>query len=155
MADITRDESDLLNSPGDDAIGMLAAELSTAIFTTCRELARRELGRPAFGTDEWAAEISAADTPERRGEVKEEFLTRLRILRAARADLQRTVLAARKHHLSWRDIGSACGMTRQAAYDRWGVAAKQQEQADEALAEWARITGGEVGPPPQSGAGSK
>lgn len=151
MADVIGGKGDLLDSPGDDAIRKLAAELNTTIYTTCRELARRELGRPAFGTDDWAAEISAADTSERRREVKQEYLTRLRILRTARVDLQRTVLEARKHRLSWRDIGSACGMTRQAAYDRWGAAEKQQEQADEALAEWARKTGGEVAAPSQPG----
>lgn len=131
---------DLLSNPGERVIEALAAELSTTIHMRCRELARKQLGRPVYGTDEWAAEISAPDSDERRAAVKHEYMTRLRILKAARADLQRAVLDARKNGLSWRDVGRACGITRQAAYDRWGVAEKQQERAREAADEWARKT---------------
>lgn len=137
VSDPVHGESDLLITPDDDAISKLAAELKTTIYATCRELARRELRRPEYGTDEWAAEISAPDTPERRKAVRHEHLTRLRILRAARVDLERAVVDARAH-LTWNEIGAACGMTRQAAYDRWGAAAKQQEQARQAADKWAR-----------------
>jgi len=140
MAVVKGTTGDLLGSLDDDVIRKLAAELNTAIYTRCRELARRELGRPEYGTDEWAAEISAPDSPRRRSAVKYEYMTRLRILKAAGADLQRAVLDARRHGLSWRDVGSACGVTRQAAFDRWGVAEKQQEQTREAADDWARKT---------------
>lgn len=134
------DDNDLLSSPGEGVIEALAAELNTMIHVRCRELARKQLGRPLYGTDEWAAEISAPDSDRRRTTVKHEYMTRLRILKAARADLQRAVLDARKHGLSWRDVGRACGITRQAAYDRWGAAEKQQERTREAADDWARKT---------------
>jgi hypothetical protein len=134
------DENDLLSTPGEGVIEALAAELNTMIHVRCRELARKQLGRPLYGTDEWAAEISAPNSDQRRTTVKHEYMTRLRILKAARADLQRAVLDARKHGLSWRDVGRACGITRQAAYDRWGAAEKQQERTREAADDWARKT---------------
>jgi hypothetical protein len=54
-------------------------------------------------------------------------------------DLERTVLEARDKQITWEQIGKACGVSRQGAYDRWGKAAKQTEQLRafrEVAADW-------------------
>jgi hypothetical protein len=34
-------------------------------------------------------------------------------------NLERIVHGARRNGVTWNEIGAACGVTRQAAYDRW------------------------------------
>lgn len=76
------------------------------------------------------------DTPEGRLRTTQEYLTRLKILKAANVDLERTVVEARAERITWEQIGEACGISRQGAYDRWGTAVKQTEQHREVAAQW-------------------
>ena len=55
--------------------------------------------------------------------------------RCYRVDLERAVLDARRNKVTWNEIGTACGVTRQAAYDRWGEAANRAEEARTKAAE--------------------
>jgi hypothetical protein len=89
----------------DDEIMQLAVELNNALYTKCRELVKRELGPSVH-------------------DAKRRHSARLRILNAARVDLERAVLDARADGLTWNEIGAACAMTRQAACDRWGEVAR-------------------------------
>lgn len=46
-------------------------------------------------------------------------LTKLRIRRLANVELERAVASAREAGATWADVGWACNISRQAAYDRW------------------------------------
>jgi hypothetical protein len=132
---------ELMNDPDDKTIAELAAKLNQTVYVKSAELAREVLKRPRKGTEEWRSEHEARDTPEGRLRTTQEYLTRLRILKAAKVDLERTVLEARDKQITWEQIGEACGVSRQGAYDRWGKAAKQTEQLRafrEVAADWER-----------------
>jgi hypothetical protein len=129
--------SELLNDPDDETIAQLAAKLNNTVYDKSAELAREVLKRPRTGTDEWRIEVEARNTPEGRLRTTQEYLTRLRILKAANVDLERTVLEARDKQITWEQIGEACRISRQGAYDRWGRAMKQKEQLREVLSEVA------------------
>lgn len=121
---------DLLRYPDKAAIEEIAAELNKAINAKCREMAKEALGHPAVGSDRWMAEIGTVDAERKRRAMKHELLTRIRILMAAHADLDRAVLDARRNgDITWGEIGSACAMTRQAAFGRWGELAKRDAHA--------------------------
>jgi hypothetical protein len=128
--------SELPDDPDDKTIGDFAERLKHAVYEKSAELAREVLNRPKIGTEEWRVEFEARDTPDGRLRTTQEYLTRLRILKAAKADLERTVIDARAKQITWEQIGEACGISRQGAYDRWGAAAKQTEQHREAAAQW-------------------
>jgi hypothetical protein len=130
--------SELLNDPDDKTIAELAAKLNNTVYDKSAELAREVLKRPRTGTDEWRIEAEARNTPEGRLRTTQEYLTRLRILKAANVDLERTVLEARDKQITWEQIGEACQVSRQGAYDRWGKAMKQKEQLREVAAQWER-----------------
>lgn len=115
---------------GGEEVAGLAEELNGAIFEKCERLAERALGIPEYNTDEWVVWLNAHTTEERRSADVAVHLVRLQVLRTARADLERAVVAARRDHVTWQQIGDACGMTRSAAHDRWGRAARQQAEKD-------------------------
>jgi hypothetical protein len=126
----------LLNDPDDKTIDELAERLKSAVYDKTAELAREVLKRPKTGTEEWRFESEARSTPEGRQKTTHEYLTRLRILKAANVDLERTVVEARAEQITWEQIGQTCGISRQGAYDRWGTAVKQTEQHREVAARW-------------------
>lgn len=52
-------------------------------------------------------------------------LTKLRLRHQSNADPLRAVGPARAAGATWEQIGSACDMTRQGAYDKWGKVVKK------------------------------
>ncbi|MFC9437881.1 hypothetical protein [Nocardia sp. NPDC057030] len=58
-------------------------------------------------------------------------LTKLRIRREAKVEHEHVVAAARAAGATWEQIGDACGITRQGAYDRWGKMVKERESQPE------------------------
>jgi len=115
------------------------------ISEKCARLVERELDLPRVNTKEWGEWLGTLTAGEQLKAETAVHVTRLRVLRAARVDLERAVLAARKV-LTWQQIGDACGMTRSAAHDRWGAAARRQAQTDEAtghVLDWALIKAAE------------
>ncbi|WP_406238447.1 hypothetical protein [Nocardia sp. NBC_01009] len=98
------------------------SELSSALLTECEKLARKLLSEPnAAGTEFTDLDLA---------------LTKLRIMRRLNEvslDLTGLVAASRNAGATWEQIGSTCGITKQAAYDRWRVAVKTLEEG----AEWA------------------
>jgi hypothetical protein len=86
------------------------------------DLADELLGRPELGSPEWMAqtELIKNDEKARNAWHAEWHLLKLRIGKEAGVDLLGNVVNARKYRATWQEIGDACGITRQAAYDRWG-----------------------------------
>lgn len=105
----------------DDDIQDAAHELEDIIARTLGDLANRILGRPELGTDDWHADQRRAqDDPGYRAQRDIAwYLTKLRIARAAGTKQTGSALNARKAGATWTQIGEACGISKQAAYDRW------------------------------------
>lgn len=93
------------------------AQLTLYIHRKCDELAGQLLND--------AAEKQGLQKPvgaePLAGELWIEFeLVKLRIRHQAKVELELAVKSARSAGATWEQIGSACGITRQAAHDRWG-----------------------------------
>lgn len=104
----------------DAQIRRAADTISEIVALELGHQADQLLGRPAFGTDEWLAERRRRNTPEGIARIRDWHLLKLRIARAAGVDQTGNAIGAHKHGASWATIAEACGITRQAAYDRWG-----------------------------------
>jgi hypothetical protein len=106
--------------PDDDpAVRDAAAELRETITLKLGELADRTLRRPRPGTAQWEAFFAERDTADGLAEAAEWHLTKLRIARVADVDATGSVIGARRRGATWKQIGAACGISRQAAHDRW------------------------------------
>src|SRR5260370_485504 len=105
----------------DERITTAANELREAVAMRLGELADRLLERPAFGTPEWHAWWEAKDTPQGDARRRDWHLAKLRIARTAGVDLTGDVLGAHSVGASWEDIGEVCGITRDAARERWSA----------------------------------
>lgn len=105
----------------DDAVRAAADIASEAVGLLVGQLANRVLDRPAFASPEWQreAELDKADPERGQARRREWHLTKLHICRAARLDPTGDAINARRAGASWVEIGAACGITRQAAHDRW------------------------------------
>lgn len=101
------------------------SELSRLIVSECERLAHKLLH---------AREHTDHRTEPQRLELA---LVQLRIMRGVnevKHDLTGVVAAARRAGATWEQIGTTCGITKQAAYDRWRGPVKTFEQA----AAWAQ-----------------
>lgn len=103
----------------DERIKAAADELKEAIALKLGELADRLLERPEFGTPEWVDWWGNKDTPAGNARRREWHLVKLQISREAGVDQTGNAINARHCGASWEEIGQACGITRQAAHDRW------------------------------------
>ncbi|MFI1459082.1 hypothetical protein [Nocardia carnea] len=98
-------------------IAKAVAQLTLDIHRKCDELAGQLLNEAAE-QDGIARPVGIEPLT---GEIWIEFeLTKLRIRHQANVDLELAAKSARSAGATWVQIGSACGVTRQAAYDRWG-----------------------------------
>ncbi|MGF6888543.1 hypothetical protein ABIA39_007758 [Nocardia sp. GAS34] len=88
---------------------ILRREIDKLAIELINESARRK-GQP---------EPIGLKQPSRRVRVALE-LTKLRIRHTAHVELVEAVVAARQAGATWAAIGLACGVSRQAAHDRWG-----------------------------------
>lgn len=103
----------------DEQIRRAASKLQERIGLTLGDLADEILGRPAIGSPEWRQEWETRETEAGRERLREWHLLKIRICRAADVSPTGDVLNARKQGATWQQIADACGMTRQAAHDRW------------------------------------
>jgi hypothetical protein len=104
----------------ENEISKAADELRTVIALEVGKLADQILGRPEFGSPEWKSQHETRDTPEGKARTLEWHLTKIAILHeAGRVSPTGDVLGARKHGATWQAIADACGITKQAAFDRW------------------------------------
>ena len=91
----------------------------TAAATEAGRIADEIIGTgPLPGTSEWEAEQST-DLPARRSIAW--HLLSLRVQLAAGLDGIETVVVLRVQGATWATIGTAVGMSRQSAHERWGA----------------------------------
>ncbi|MFI8566122.1 hypothetical protein ACIGGF_06115 [Rhodococcus sp. NPDC078407] len=91
----------------------------TAAATEAGRIADEIIGTgPLPGTPEWEAEQST-DLPARRSIAW--HLLSLRVQLAAGLDGIETVVVLRVSGATWATIGTAVGMSRQSAHERWGA----------------------------------
>nr|WP_307830884.1 hypothetical protein [Rhodococcus sp. KRD162] len=91
----------------------------TAAATEAGRIADEIIGTgPLPGTPEWEAEQST-DMPARRSLAW--HLLSLRVQLAAGLDGIETVVVLRVQGATWATIGTAVGMSRQSAHERWGA----------------------------------
>lgn len=105
----------------DTAVQAAADTAKEAIALLLGQLADRVLGRPEHVSDEWLAQARRErDDPElKRARAREWHLTKMAIERALGLDHTGNAINARRNGASWQSIADACGITRQAAHDRW------------------------------------
>ncbi|MGK8501303.1 hypothetical protein [Nocardia asiatica] len=106
----------------DREIARAANQLSATIRRRCDELAA-ELLNEAAERQGFPPVIGAAPVAGLLLVALE--LAKLRIRCEARVDHEGVVVSARAAGATWEQIGTACGITRQAAYDRWGKMVQQ------------------------------
>lgn len=100
-------------------IDAAARAVQNAAATEAGRIADEIIGTgPLPGTAEWEAEQST-DLPARRSIAW--HLLSLRIQLAADLDGIETVVVLRVQGTTWATIGSAVGMSRQSAHERWGA----------------------------------
>lgn len=107
-------------------IAAAADDLYETMARRCAELADQILGRPKVGTDAWKAEHATKDTPEGQAKIVEWHLLKIQIYRRARVNPIGDVVNARQRGASWQAIADVCGISRQAAFDRWSKYLKQK-----------------------------
>ncbi|MDV6302953.1 MULTISPECIES: hypothetical protein [Rhodococcus] len=91
----------------------------TAAATEAGRIADEIIGTgPLPGTPDWEAEQST-DLPARRSVAW--HLLSLRVQLAAGLDGIETVVVLRVQGTTWATIGTAVGMSRQSAHERWGT----------------------------------
>ncbi|KZF11250.1 MULTISPECIES: hypothetical protein [unclassified Rhodococcus (in: high G+C Gram-positive bacteria)] len=91
----------------------------TAAATEAGRIADEIIGTgPVPGTPDWEAEQST-DLPARRSVAW--HLLSLRVQLAAGLDGIETVVVLRVQGTTWATIGTAVGMSRQSAHERWGA----------------------------------
>lgn len=108
--------------PGPSDLVWAVGELTASIRQWCDELATELLNRAALreGRPPPVGPELLDGQPRLLWE-----LTKLRIRHQAKVDPLRAVGTARAAGATWQQIGAACDMTRQGAYDRWGKVVKQ------------------------------
>lgn len=94
-------------------------KLDEAIGHVLGDLADEILGRPAIGSPEWREEWETRETEAGRERLREWHLLKIQICRAAGVRETGDALNARRQGATWQQVADACGITRQAAYDRW------------------------------------
>lgn len=97
-------------------------------------LATRILGRPEVTDDgylEWHRAEQELPQAERAQHSAEWHLVKLQICRELGLDPIGDVLNARRFGASWQAIADACGITRQAAHDRWADLVRNIQQSDD------------------------
>lgn len=108
----------------------IAREASDYVIGT---LANRILGRPEVSEDgylERARAEQALPQAERDQLSAAWHLVKLQICRELGLDPIGDVVNARRFGASWQAIADACGITRQAAHDRWAKLVQQIQQSD-------------------------
>lgn len=101
------------------SIDAAAVAVKNAAATEAGRIADEIIGTgPLPGTEEWEAEQST-DLPARRSLAW--HLLSLRVQLAAGLDGLETVVVLRVQGATWAMIGSAVGISRQSAHERWGV----------------------------------
>ncbi|MGK8487087.1 hypothetical protein [Nocardia asiatica] len=106
----------------DHEIARAAGQLNVTIKRRCDELAAELLNEAAHRQGHPTV-IGAA--PVLGPLLVALELTKLRIRCEARVDYEGVVVSARAAGATWEQIGATCGISRQAAYDRWGKMVKQ------------------------------
>lgn len=146
-----KDFRPLINCPDHNWAGMDREEALRTAGQDAREgialligrLADRILGRPIAGEDnhdEWMAEHEQRDTPTGRKRLAEWHLVKMQIERELGLDHTGNVVNARHYGASWSTIGQACGITKQAAYDRWAMFENTALPTEAAAARCAHTT---------------
>jgi|SRR5882757_5912594 len=102
-----------------------ADKLRETIELSLGRLADEIAGRPEIGTAEWQAEIATRDTAEGRARLKQWHLIKLQIAREAGVDQTGDAMNGYLYGATWAEIGEACGITKQAAHDRWAKYAEE------------------------------
>lgn len=105
-------------------IGAAANWLNAEIRNICDDWATKLINEAA---EDAGAEAPIGDTPVTGDLLILWELTKLRIRREAKVEHEHVVAAARLAGATWEQIGEACGITRQGAYDRWGKLIKERE----------------------------
>ncbi|OZE24561.1 MULTISPECIES: hypothetical protein [unclassified Rhodococcus (in: high G+C Gram-positive bacteria)] len=96
-----------------------ARAVVTAAATEAGRIADEIIGTgPLPGTPDWEAEQST-DLPARRSVAW--HLLSLRVQLAAGLDGIETIVVLRVQGTTWATIGTAVGMSRQSAHERWGA----------------------------------
>lgn len=92
-----------------------------------------------YAADDAVLDVIAADDVHSAGQAvwwsehirdidaEAEITAALAAIRSAEEQLDRAVLRARSKQLSWARIGSAAGMSAQAAHERWSQRAREEE----------------------------
>lgn len=102
-------------------VALAASDLNVTIRQRCDELALELLNKAALKAG--YSPVEELPVFGARRIVLE--LAKLQIRTHAKVGgLNGTVVAARGAGATWEQIGSACGMSRQGAYDRWGKVVK-------------------------------
>ncbi|CAM4486702.1 hypothetical protein NONI108955_34260 [Nocardia ninae] len=109
-------------------IAAAANWLNAEIRNICDEWATKLINDAAELAD---MEAPIGDTPVTGDLLTLWELTKLRIRREAKVEHEHVVAAARAAGATWEQIGDACGITRQGAYDRWGKMVKERESQPE------------------------
>lgn len=104
-------------------ISAAADQLTNTIAEKLGDLADELMGRPAnwSGSDAWITYVEARQNgePWALKVTCDWHMTKLAISRAAKIDPTGDVINARRYGATWQDIAEQCGISRQAAFDRW------------------------------------
>lgn len=102
-------------------ISSAADQLRDTIALKLGDLADQIMDRPESGSAEWIAEHQARKNNEGWAvrNTRDWHLTKIAIAVEARLDPTGDVLNAKQYGATWQAIADQCGITRQAAYDRW------------------------------------
>jgi hypothetical protein len=108
-------------SSRDDAIEGAAYELRGAISAKLADLADLIMERPELGSDEWQRKEHARieQEPEAMNEQQQWHLIKIQIAHRAKLDPTGDVINAKRYGATWQTIADTCGISRQAAFDRW------------------------------------
>lgn len=116
-----------LAGPDVNAVAQAAVELGLAMNDKCDQLAKKLLGVVEIDPNAPTEEVKMET--ERSYSVVELELTKLRVRHLARMDIGGAVAAARMAGATWEQVGTACGSSKQAAYERWHKIVREFENA--------------------------
>lgn len=117
----------MTKSVGTQDISAAADELTSEIADKLGDLAAKLLGRPEAGTSEWVTEQHARKNHEQWAldNTRDWHLVKIAIMVAANIDPTGAAINAKVYGATWQDIADQCGISRQAAHDRWHEAASR------------------------------
>ncbi len=95
-----------------------AAELKDVLILRVGTLADELLGLPEAGTEEWVR-LQRRPEAERRADARQWHLVKMAIETEVGIDPVGDIVNARRAGATWEQVGEACGITRQAAHERW------------------------------------